>query len=237
MSETQSSAEASTRTALGCRDNFFDHDDEDYELDTDGDTETDDSDYIDPSPGPGAAVLREQWTIDHYLRKHPEAQLFCPYCWHELEAESVLTAPEDYVPESEVVTDPRYRLDPDEEHPEDPTKRHPEAPTESENVTIDDLDYGTKLNLWTESKYGDHRRHRSCENCGGVSWGGVLGDLTTDQFLAAIDEYLGTKRHLSERNCDRVRAEARKRKQGGMADRDNRTQIAYHVAAGLAEEA
>ncbi len=227
MSEAQPGGESST--ALGCRENFFDHDADDYEEPTDQQPAGGDAaDYIDPSPEPGAAVLREQWAIDYYLRKHPEAELFCPYCWHELGAESELTDPEDYVPESEVVADPRYIHDPEDDHPM--------APTEAENIELEDLDYETRLECWTEPKYGDHRRHRNCTNCGGVSWGGVLGDLTTDQFLAAVDEYLETKEYLPPTAQDAVRAAARKRKQRGLADRDNRSEIAYHVALGLAAE-
>ncbi len=226
MSESTSASDAST--ALGCRENFFDHDAEDYEHPERDAAADDASDYIDPSPPPRAAVVREEWTIDHYLRKHPEAQLFCPYCWHELNAEAELSGPESYVPESEVVTDPRYQLDPDPENPE--------APTPEESVAIDELDYATRQALWTEPKYGDHRRHRHCNNCGGVSWGGVLGDLTTDQFLASIDAYLATKEHLLESDAEEVWQAARKRKQGGQADRDNRTEIAYHVARGVVSE-
>lgn len=224
MSEAQPGGESST--ALGCRENFFDHDAEDYEAPTDNQQSDETGDYIDPSPEPGAAVLREQWAIDYYLRKHPEAQLFCPYCWHELGAESELTDPEDYLPESEVVADPRYQLDPDDDHPM--------APTESESVDLEDLDYEARQELWTEPKYGDHRRHRSCTNCGGVSWGGVLGDLTTNQFLTAVEEYLATKEYLPPTATEAVQDAARKRKQRGAADRDNRTEIAYHVALGLA---
>jgi len=197
MSEAQPGGESST--ALGCRENFFDHDADDYEEPTDQQPAGGDAaDYIDPSPEPGAAVLREQWAIDYYLRKHPEAELFCPYCWHELGAESELTDPEDYVPESEVVADPL--------HPR-PGGRPPDGADEAENIELEDLDYETRLECWTEPKYGDHRRHRSCTNCGGVSWGGVLGDLTTDQFLAAVDEYLETK-STCRRPPRRGRAEA-----------------------------
>lgn len=227
MSGTSSSTTSDASTALGSRENHWDHDAEAYETPVE-ESDDGDSEYIDPSPGPGAAILYEQWRIDHYLRRHPEAQLFCPYCWHELDTESELSDPESYVPESEVVTDPRYVLDPD---PDDER-----APTPEENVTIEDLDYGTRLELWTEEEYDDYRRHRHCDNCGGVSWGGVLGDLTTGQFLDALDGYLETKDYLTDRDADDVRAKARQRKQTGVADRKNREQIAIDVATGITVE-
>jgi len=229
MSQSSSGSDGS-RTALGSTENFWDHDREDYaqEDESEADSDAAEVEYVDPSPGPGAFILREQWVIDHYLRRHPEAQLFCPYCWHELDAESELSDPESYVPESEIVTDPRYRLDPDDDRDD--------APTAEENVELTDLDYGTRLELWTEEAYGDHRRHRHCDNCGGVSWGGVLGDLTTDQFLEVVDGYLETKEYLTDREIAEVRGDARKRKQGGMADRDNREQIAIDVATGISME-
>lgn len=225
MSESASTSNSDASTALGSRDNHWDHDADAYESRVDDGDDGTDSDYVDPSPGTGAAILHEQWVVDHYLRRHPEAQLFCPYCWHELNAESELSDPESYVPESQLVTDPRYVFDPDDDHSD--------APTEEENIEIADLNYGVRLELWTEEGYGDHRQHRHCDNCGGVSWGGVLGDLTTDQFLDAVDGYLETKTYLSDRDIGEVRAEARKRKQTGMADRKNRKQIAIHVATGI----
>lgn len=210
--------------ALGCRENFFDHDTEGYERE-DVQRALDDTD---PEPGPGAQVLREEWVVDYFLRQHPDAELFCPYCWHELGDESALSDPEDYVPESEYVTDPCYQLDPDDDHPD--------APAPGESVEMCDLDYGTRRQLWTESRYGDHRQHRNCENCGAVSWGGVLGDMPTASFLHAIREYLDSKNHLPPSAEKAVYEAARSRKQRGIADRDNRTKIAYRVGTGIVVE-
>jgi len=88
-----------------------------------------------PDPSRGLASLARSgcWITPPHTRGSAVLSVLLAWTRHRVE----LSDPESDVPESEVVTDPRYQLDPDDDHP---------ALTPAEAVDREELDYGTAWN-------------------------------------------------------------------------------------------
>lgn len=80
----------------------------------------------------------------------------------------------------------------------------------------------------------DHRRHRHCtaDDCGAVSFGGVLADRPTEEFLKIVDTVIDALDHVPEPRRERLREQAAERKQEGMGDEENMERLLTDIRHG-----
>lgn len=158
---------------LGSRTNFFDSTANSYDLARVPARPEDQDERADPND-------RDGWVAHQILRQG--ASYSCPVCRHELEVESELSDPVEFVPKV----------------------------VETEHGSLDLLTLP--------------QRRRVCEDCGYISWGGILRDRPAEEFLAIVGDVLDAldlppsvhKRHYRK---------AAERKAAGMTDKRTMSQL------------
>lgn len=207
MSHNQSQSDAST-VALGSRTNIFDSQSGEFDLDRDpGDPSKPEHDTNDADPEDRSVPSMDE-LLDRDRGHHDYQPGVNREKWIAGTLLRSLGNPSLYCPDCWHELDIEHELSDPEHH----------LPL----VVVDhEFDTSTAEDSLEVSK-NDHRRHRHCDECGCVTFGGVLADRPLPELLEVVDDVLDAVDEivLSSRRGE-LKSQVRARKEQGMSDEAN----------------